>query len=80
MTQRKLRWETELLLRREYVDIEPGDSSAQTPLVPALSPSSGSSDTAALLLTHGAQVLSGGNAIIGSTIVHCYPTGVSSSI
>ncbi|KAI1357997.1 ankyrin repeat-containing domain protein [Xylaria arbuscula] len=57
LVRRKLRWETELLLRTGRVDVESKDSSGLTPLSQALSPSSGSSEIAALLLQHGARIL-----------------------
>ncbi|KAI1286516.1 ankyrin repeat-containing domain protein [Xylaria venustula] len=57
LVQRKLRWETELLFRTGCADVESKDSSGLTPLSRALSPSSGSSEIAALLLRHGARIL-----------------------
>ncbi|KAI3326543.1 ankyrin repeat-containing domain protein [Xylariaceae sp. AK1471] len=56
LVERKLRWETELLLRTGRVDVKSRDSSGRTPLERALSPSSGSTEIAALLLQHGARV------------------------
>ncbi|KAH9903867.1 hypothetical protein F4778DRAFT_102724 [Xylariomycetidae sp. FL2044] len=51
-----LPWETELLLAKGRIDIERRDTSGLTALERALSPSSGSSEIAALLLQNGARI------------------------
>ncbi|KAI0147308.1 ankyrin repeat-containing domain protein [Xylariaceae sp. FL1272] len=56
VVQRKLQWETEILLNTRRVDVESRDSSDRTPLERALPPSSGSLEIAALLLRHGARM------------------------
>ncbi|KAI0977552.1 ankyrin repeat-containing domain protein [Xylaria arbuscula] len=56
VAQKKLQWETEILLNTGSVDVESRDSSGRTPLERALSPSSGSLEIAAFLLRHGARM------------------------